>query len=167
MKNTLLTLLLFVPFLLFGNKTTQDILSEAQGVSFKHESNTSFIISDSSSHYVISKDDIGRLSIGGVFNGELVVLEKSENSDYDHYNETYFVLLKDGENHIYYKDENGYVYSVKLVKEGDGTSLDNVKELSASSPEAEEEEDSGTGRKTGISIGSIIMLFIVYKLFFD
>jgi len=170
MKKTFLILLLAVPMFLFGNKTTQDVLTDAQGVSFKHESNTRFLISDSSSHYVIAKDDIGQLSIEGVFNGHLVTLEKLDQTNYNHYNETYFVLLEDGENHIYYKDDQGYVYSVKLVKdEVVETALENVEELTASNPDDEADDDEGMsgGGKTGISFGTIILLFILFKVFFD
>ena len=166
MKKTFLILLLFVPMFLLGNKTTQDILSDAQGISFKHESNTRFLVSDSSSHYVISKSDIGQLSIEGVVNGELITGEQLDMNNYDHYNETYFVLLEDGKNHIYYKDDQGYIYAVRLVKE-EVISASDVGEIEVSNPDEEEEEESGGGRTTGISIGSIIGLFIVYKLFFD
>ena len=161
-----------VPAILFAEKTTGEILMEAQKVSFKHEAETRFVVSDSLDHYIIYKDDIGQFSVEGVFHGHLVHHEKVDNmvEAYEHYNNTYFVV----DNKIYYKDDISDLYSVKVEETPVVRSIErdtsevkedgDIPEVKVSNPDEEEEEDDSGW---GFSWVTLILAFFLFKFIFD
>ena len=161
---------------LFAELSTEEILMEAQKVSFKHEGNSRFVVSDSLDHYIIYKDDIGQFRVEGVFKGHLIKGKKVANmlEGYEHYSDTYFAVLESGENKIYYKDEISDLYEVRVedtpVIESQEAPEETVEEedipvAKVSNPE-EEKDEGGGGKSGGISLGTIFTILIIYWLFF-
>lgn len=160
---------------LMAEKTNQEILIDAQAVSYKHESNSKFLVSDSLTHYIIQKDEYGQLAIAGLFEGNLVRLEnKSDIKEaMDHYTGTYFVVNKNSENLIYYKDDYGDVFPIKLAEnqtikprvintEGEVVQKSDGKVVVGDHEDDEEDDDDDDG----FPWVTLVLVFLLFRWIF-